>query len=70
MDSPDLTGNVIQFGAGITAANSQFLQQGADLLIQYGTQGDNGSDIYVFNRYRDAANDECIAHRQCERKVA
>lgn len=40
VDSPDITGNVIRFGAGISAGNTQFLQQSADLLIKYGTQGD------------------------------
>jgi VCBS repeat-containing protein len=35
IDAPELGGNIIQFGAGINAGNTQFLQQGADLLIKY-----------------------------------
>ena len=34
------TGDVIQFGAGITSKNSLFMMQGSDLLIKYGDQGD------------------------------
>jgi len=40
LDIPEIAGNVIRFGTGISAGNTQFLQQGADLLIKYGTQGD------------------------------
>ena len=39
-DGANAVGNAVQFGTGITAGNTQFFQQGADLLVKYGTQGD------------------------------
>ncbi|MDO8465395.1 MAG: putative Ig domain-containing protein [Gallionella sp.] len=33
--------DTIRFGADISAGNIQFFQQGADLFVQYGTQGDS-----------------------------
>jgi Ca2+-binding RTX toxin-like protein/uncharacterized membrane protein YkoI len=38
VDNLKIQGDVIQFGSGVTAGNVQFFQQGADLLINYGTQ--------------------------------
>ncbi|MDO8812807.1 MAG: putative Ig domain-containing protein [Gallionella sp.] len=34
-------GDVIQFGEGINAGDVQFFQQGADILVKYGTAGDS-----------------------------
>jgi Ca2+-binding RTX toxin-like protein len=40
-DTLKAVGDVIQFGSGISAGNTQFVLNGADLLITFGTQGDS-----------------------------
>jgi len=40
-DSHKADGDVIQFGSGITAGNAQFILNGSDLLVFYGSQGDS-----------------------------
>ena len=40
-DTPDSTGNVIRFGAGIAAASIRFGLEDTGLRISYGTQGDS-----------------------------
>jgi hypothetical protein len=41
IENPGVSGDIIQFGAGITVGNAQFVLNGSDLLITYGTQGDS-----------------------------
>jgi Ca2+-binding RTX toxin-like protein len=41
LDTLKSVGDVIRFGPGITAADLNVVQQGADLLLSYGTQGDS-----------------------------
>ena len=41
IESLNSSGDTIKFGAGISAGDTQFVLNGSDLLIAYGTQGDS-----------------------------